>query len=139
MATVSAWDRIPVLPQHGGGGVVRGQHGGVELVEVLGAQPVEAVPADAGHQVPADGGLVALQRALPAPAGGDGGQPVLEPLGDGRGGDRADRAGGAPLLQLAHLRGDHRTGLAGDVPAVGLAAEGEPDRGVAVPPPVGAL
>nr|WP_231839551.1 hypothetical protein [Blastococcus saxobsidens] len=128
-----------VVAQHGGGGVAGIEQGGVELVEVLGAQPVEAVPSESGDQVLADGGLVALQGPLPHPARGDGGEPVLQPVGDGRGGDGVDGAGVALALQVADLRDDHGAGLAGDVPAVGLAGEGEADGDVAVPPPVGVL
>nr|WP_254781562.1 hypothetical protein [Modestobacter sp. DSM 44400] len=128
-----------VLAQHGGGGVAVVEQRGVQLVEVLGAQPVEPVPAEAGNQVLADGGLVALQRALPHPARGDGGEPVFEPVGHRRGGDGADGAGVALALQLADLRDDHGTGLAGDVAAVELPVGREADRDVAVPAPVGAL
>nr|WP_242471126.1 MULTISPECIES: hypothetical protein [unclassified Blastococcus] len=128
-----------VMAQHGGGGVAGVEERGVELVEVLGAQPVEAVPSESGDQVLADGGLVALQRPLPHPARGDGGQPVLEPLGERRGGDGAESAGVALALQVADFRDDHGPGLAGDVPAVWLAGEGEADGDVAVPPPVGVL
>src|SRR3712207_8696243 len=42
-------------------------------------------PADAGDEVPADAGLVALDRPLPDAARGDGGEPVVQPGGDGRG------------------------------------------------------
>nr|WP_241037152.1 hypothetical protein [Blastococcus litoris] len=128
-----------VMAQHGGGGVAGVEERGVELVEVLGAQPVEAVPTEAGDQVLADGGLVALQRPLPHPARGDGGEPVLQPVGHGRGGDGAEGAGVALALQVADFRDDHGPGLAGDVPAVWLAGEGEADGDVAVPPPVGVL
>ncbi|SDF34718.1 hypothetical protein SAMN05660485_03171 [Blastococcus fimeti] len=127
------------MAQHGGGGVAGVEERGVELVEVLGAQPVEAVPAESGDQVLADGGLVALQRPLPHPARGDGGEPVLEPLGDGRCGDGAEGARVALAFQVADLRDHYGPGLAGDVPAVGLAAEGEADGDVAVPPPIGVL
>ncbi|WP_347059719.1 hypothetical protein ABC795_04545 [Blastococcus sp. HT6-30] len=128
-----------VMAQHGGGGVAGIEERGVELVEVLGAQPVEAVPSESGDQVLADGGLVALQGPLPHPARGDGAEPVLQPVGDGRGGDGAERAGVALALKVADLRDHHGPGLAGDVPAVGLAGEGEADGDVAVPPPVGVL
>ncbi|WNV76698.1 hypothetical protein RTG05_05340 [Geodermatophilus sp. DSM 44513] len=79
-----------VVAQNRSGGVTVVEQGGVELVEVLGTQPVEAVPADPGDQVLADGRLVALQRPLAHAARGDGGQPVLEPPGDGRGRRLAD-------------------------------------------------
>nr|WP_231486492.1 hypothetical protein [Candidatus Blastococcus massiliensis] len=129
----------PVVAQHGGGGVAGVEERGVELVEVLGAQPVHPVAADAGNQVPADGGLIALQGPLPHPARGDGGEPVLQPVSDGRGGDGVDGAGVALALQVADLRDDHGAGLAGDVPAVGFAGEGEADGDVTMPAPVGVL
>nr|WP_244522719.1 hypothetical protein [Geodermatophilus africanus] len=75
----------PVVAEHRGGGVAVVEQGGVELVEVFGAQPVHPVASDAGDEVLTDGGLVALQRALAHPARRDGGQPELEPPGDGRG------------------------------------------------------
>jgi hypothetical protein len=87
-----------VVPEHGSRGVAVVEQGGVELVEVLRTQPVEAVPADAGDQVLADGRFITLQRPLPHPARGDGGEPVLEPPGDGRGRRLADRPGVALAL-----------------------------------------
>ena len=138
-ATVRARDRMRWCAEHGGGGVAGVEQGGVELVEVLRTQPVEAVPADAGDQVLADGGLVALQRPLAHPARGDGGQPVLEPRGDGRGRRLADRPGVALALELSDLRDHDAAALAADVPAVELAVELEADGDVAVPAPVGAL
>jgi len=128
-----------VVPEDRGGGVAVVEQGGVELVEVLRTQPVQTVPADAGDQVPADGGLLALQRPLSHPARGDGGQPVLEPPGDGRGRRLADRPGVALALDLSDL-GDHDgAALAADVSTVELAVEREADGDVAVPSPVGAL
>jgi hypothetical protein len=43
-----------VVPQHGGGGVMRVEQVGVELVEVRGPQPVDAMPADPWDQPAAD-------------------------------------------------------------------------------------
>nr|WP_236835557.1 hypothetical protein [Blastococcus sp. KM273129] len=128
-----------VMAQHGGGGVAGVEERGVELVEVLGAQPVEAVPADAGDEVLADRRLVALQRPLSHPARGDGGQPVLEPCAHRRSARGADSPIVALALELSDLRDDDAPVLAADVPAVELAVELEADGDVAVPAPVGAL
>nr|WP_245852270.1 hypothetical protein [Blastococcus aggregatus] len=128
-----------VMAQHGRGGVAGVEERGVELVEVLRPQPVEAVPSESGDQVLADGGLVALQGPLPHPARGDGGEPVLQPVGDGRGRDGVDGARITLAFQVADLGHDHGPGLAGDVPAVGLTGEGEADGDVAVPAPLGVL
>ncbi|MDK3258167.1 hypothetical protein QOZ86_16810 [Blastococcus capsensis] len=143
---VSALDRNrerpgqdPVVAQHGGGGVAGVEERGVELVEMLGAQPVHSVAADAGDQVPADGGLIALQRSLSHPAWRDGGQPVLEPPGNGRGRRLADRPGVALALEVSDLCDHDAAVLAADVPAVELSVERETDGDVAVPAPVGAL
>ena len=128
-----------VVAQHGGGGVAVVQQGGVELIEVFRSQPVHPVASDAGDEVLANGGLVALQRPLAYAARRDGGEPVLEPPGDGRGRRLADRPGVALALELADLRDHDAAALAADVPAVELAVQPEPDGDVAVPAPVGAL
>ncbi|MDT0278163.1 hypothetical protein RM425_19855 [Blastococcus sp. DSM 46792] len=105
-----------VVPEHGSGGVAGVEQGGVELVEMLGSQPIEAVPAESGDQVVADGRLVALQCPLPHPARGDGGEPVLQPVGDGRGRRLADRSGLALPLELSDLRDHDGAALAADMP-----------------------
>ncbi|WP_245160488.1 hypothetical protein [Blastococcus sp. CT_GayMR20] len=128
-----------VMAQHGGRGVAVGQQGGVELVEVFGPEPVDPVASDAGDQVLADGRLVAFQRPLSHPARRDGGEPVLEPPGDGRGRRLTDRPGVALALELSDLRHHDGAALAADVPAVECAVELEADGDVAVPAPIGAL
>jgi hypothetical protein len=138
-ATVRARDRMPVMARHGGRGVAVGQQGGVELVEVFGPEPADPVASDAGDQVLSDGRFVALQGPPADAARRDGGQPVLEPPGDGRGGRLADGAGVALTFELSDLRHHDVAARAADVPPVGPDVEPEAHGDVTLPAPVGAL
>ncbi|HEY2043975.1 MAG TPA: hypothetical protein VGH11_14950 [Jatrophihabitans sp.] len=105
----------------------------VEVFEVLGLEAVEAVASDAGRDVHPHHRLVALQGARSYASGRDVGQPMLEPAGDGVGGDRGHLAGLALDLEVADLLDDLLAGLAAAVAPIALTVGLQPDRDPAVP------